>query len=121
LFVVWTLAAGGYVDKTPGCRACDLSYYRDLQGGYGYCVECPVVPVGLCVALNDAHWSALCREPMTCDLVPSSSNRCCCLWCGPSPPWYTYAIGAGALLLVMPLMMKASKLKNGFGGAPVQV
>ena len=41
---------------------------------------------GLYVTLNDAHWSALLREPMTQDLVPSSSNPCSCLWVGPSPP-----------------------------------
>ena len=42
--------------------------------------------VGLCVPLHDAHWSATCHEPMTRDLVSSPSNRCCCLWCRPSPP-----------------------------------
>jgi hypothetical protein len=36
------------------------------------------------VALKDAHWSALYREPMTRDFASSSSNRCRCLWCGPS-------------------------------------
>jgi hypothetical protein len=41
--------------------------------------------LGLRVALKDAHWSALCREPMTCDFVSSSANRCWCLWCRPSP------------------------------------
>jgi hypothetical protein len=35
--------------------------------------------------LTDARWSALYREPMTCDFVSSSSNRCGCLWCRPSP------------------------------------
>jgi hypothetical protein len=40
--------------------------------------------VGLRVALHDAHWPALYREPMTCDFVSSSSNRCRCLWCRPS-------------------------------------
>ena len=38
------------------------------------------------VALRDAHWPALCREPMTRDFVSSSSNRRCRLWCRPSPP-----------------------------------
>jgi hypothetical protein len=38
---------------------------------------------GLCVALHDAHWSAMCREPMPRDFVASSSNRCWCLWCRP--------------------------------------
>jgi hypothetical protein len=51
---------------------------------------CPATPVeaGLCVALSDAHWPALHREPMTCDFVSSSSNRCCCLWCRPLPPFF---------------------------------
>jgi hypothetical protein len=40
--------------------------------------------VGLRVALHDAYWSALYREPRTCDFASSSSNRCWCLWCGPS-------------------------------------
>jgi hypothetical protein len=40
----------------------------------------------VCVALHDADWSALYREPMTCDFVSSPSNRCRCLWCRPSPP-----------------------------------
>ena len=40
--------------------------------------------VWLCVALHDAHWPALHREPMTRDFVSSSSNRCWCLWCRPS-------------------------------------
>jgi hypothetical protein len=61
--------------------------------------------VGLRVALHDAHWTALYRESMTRDLVPSSSNRCCCLWCGPSPP--SRAIGttsmsaSGAVLMAV--------------------
>jgi hypothetical protein len=37
------------------------------------------VMAGLRAALHDAHWSALYREPMTCDFVSSSSNRCRCL------------------------------------------
>ena len=39
--------------------------------------------VGLRVALKDAHWSALYREPMTSDFVSSSSNGGYCLWCRP--------------------------------------
>jgi hypothetical protein len=31
--------------------------------------------VGLRVAWHDAHWSALCCEPITCDFASSSSNR----------------------------------------------
>jgi hypothetical protein len=40
---------------------------------------------GLRVALKDARWSALYREPMPCNVAASSSNRCRCLWCRPSP------------------------------------
>jgi len=63
----------GYVDNIPGCRVCEGGHYRELQGGYGYCVECPVT-----------HW-------------------------------YVYAAGAVGLLLLMPLLMRASKLRSGFG------
>jgi pyruvate formate lyase activating enzyme len=41
---------------------------------------------GLRVALKDAHWSPLYREPIMCEFVSSSSNWWCCLWCRPSPP-----------------------------------
>jgi hypothetical protein len=44
-------------------------------------------PVGrvVCVALRDAHWPALYREPMTRAFVASLSNRCRCLWCVVDP------------------------------------
>jgi hypothetical protein len=37
------------------------------------------------VALKGAHWSAMYCGRVTCDVVSDSSNRCCCLWCRPSP------------------------------------
>ena len=33
----------------------------------------------LCVAVHDAHWTAMYREPMTCAVASSSSNRFRCL------------------------------------------
>ena len=32
----------GYIDNNPGCRACEVDYYRSLEGGYGLCAACPV-------------------------------------------------------------------------------
>jgi threonine aldolase len=49
-----------------------------------YVDKCGEVGRGLHVALHDAHWSALYREPMTCASASSWSNRCRRLLCGPS-------------------------------------
>jgi hypothetical protein len=62
-----------------------LLRWEEASGGSDRMDEILVLsPVGLCVALNDAHWSALYREPMTCDFASYSSNRCWFLWCRPS-------------------------------------
>ena len=68
---------------------------------FGVDCDSRVALVGLRVTLKDAHWSALCREPMTCDFVSSSSNRWCCLWCRPSPPVGPNGAGKSTLLKLM--------------------
>ena len=76
---------------------------------------------GLCAASNDAHWSALYREPMTRDFVSSSSNRCCRLWCRPSPTgqeeYYDYIFpeeqGAVPNLKILEAAYKWKRQKTG--------
>jgi hypothetical protein len=75
-------------------------YYRAGTSGHMRKLTAPFTfaneprTVGLCVALHDAHWSAMYREPMTCDFVSSSSNQRSCLWGRPSP----WALGRGEVV-----------------------
>jgi hypothetical protein len=73
---------------------------------------------GLCLALHDARWSALYREPMTCDFVSSSSNRWCCLWCRPSPT-LGYTTGATKRQQLLKLRAEQGVTIPDGGGVPL--
>jgi hypothetical protein len=90
----------GIATMYPNPAAPGHGFVNGGQGG-SHIEAISAVRLGVCVASNDAHWSALYREPMTRDFASPRSNRCRRLWCGPSPACLRSMIPLDANLVVL--------------------